>query len=190
MIQTVRHVTHIRACPSRLKQFLSEKKTVQAGQAQWCANKSNGTEKDLIVTQSRSVSSTDPCLIPKSPTCCARLQPRRLASNLRERHREAYTTRPAIQHVSLSRTFFGETTKAVSMAYLKSAWVTELRIGEQVLQLVSGLDAANLVRIPGSENLRDIGIVPGLDVIIARFPSVNVSLNGVTFVADDESVDV
>lgn len=76
------------------------------------------------------------------------------------------------------------------MAYLKSAWVTELRIGEQVLQLVSGLDAANLVRIPGSENLRDIGIVPGLDVIIARFPSVNVSLNGVTFVADDESVDV
>lgn len=76
------------------------------------------------------------------------------------------------------------------MAYLKSAWVTELLIGEQVLQLVSGLDAANLVRIPGSENLRDVGIVPGLDVIIARFPSVNVSLNGVTFIADDESVGV
>lgn len=76
------------------------------------------------------------------------------------------------------------------MAYLKSAWVTELLIGEQVLQLVSGLDAANLVRIPSSENLRDVGIVPWLDVIVARFPSVYVSLNGVTFVTDDESVDV
>lgn len=127
---------------------------------------------------------------PKSPTCCERPQPRRLASNLREHHREACTTRPAIQHVSLSRTFFGETPKAVSVAYLKSARVTELLIGEQVLQLVSGLDTANLIRIPGSENLRDVGIVPGLDVVIARFPSVNVSLNGVTFIADDESVSV
>lgn len=102
----------------------------------------------------------------------------------------ACTTRPAIQHVSLSRTFFGETIKAVSMVYLKSAWVTKLLIGEQVLQLVSGFDAANLVRIPGSENLRDVGIIPGLDVIIDRFPSVNVSLNGVTFIANDETAGV
>lgn len=71
--------------------------------------------------------------------------------------------------------------------YLKTAWAAKVLIGEEVLQLVSGLDAVALVPFSTPEDLGNIGIVPGLDIIVALLPSVDVPLNSVTFVTNDES---
>lgn len=55
------------------------------------------------------------------------------------------------------------------------------------MELISGLDAVSLVTIIGTEDLGNVDMIPGLDIVVRRIPSVNVSLDGVALVADDEA---
>lgn len=65
----------------------------------------------------------------------------------------------------------------------------ESLIGEQLVKFITGLDAVALVAIFGTENLGDIEEVPGLNVIVFRIPTMDVSLNGVTVVANHKPKD-
>lgn len=57
-------------------------------------------------------------------------------------------------------------------------------VGKQLVELITGLDAVALVVILGSEDLGDVRKVPGLNVIVSCIPTVDVSLDGVTLVAN------
>jgi hypothetical protein len=72
------------------------------------------------------------------------------------------------------------------MTYPKLIGRIELLVGKQLVELVTGLDPVSLVVLLGAEGLGNVGEVPGLDVIVLRIPSVDVSLDGVSFVADHE----
>lgn len=99
-----------------------------------------------------------------------------------------YNSTSYSRRVRLS-TPFCETIQPTPKTHLQPAGTTELIIGEEVLQLVPGLDAVALVPSLASENLGDIGIVPRLNIIVARIPPMDVSLDSVTFVTNDESRD-
>ena len=70
---------------------------------------------------------------------------------------------------------------------LKTAWVAELLIRKELVQLVPGLDAASLVAVTSTKYLGNVRKVPGLNVVVAGIPTVDVSLNGVALVANNKS---
>lgn len=72
------------------------------------------------------------------------------------------------------------------MTYPKLVGRTELLVSKQLVELVAGLDPVSLVVLLGAEDLGNVGEVPGLDVVVLRIPSVDVSFDGVSLVADHE----
>jgi hypothetical protein len=60
-------------------------------------------------------------------------------------------------------------------------------IGEQIVELITGFDAVALVVILGSKDLGDVGKVPRLNIIVSGIPTMNVSLDGITFIANHKS---
>lgn len=73
------------------------------------------------------------------------------------------------------------------LTYSKSVRGAEVLVGKQFVEFVTSLDTIPLVSILSTEDLRDAGKVPGLDVIVALVPSVDVALDGVALVADHET---
>jgi hypothetical protein len=65
----------------------------------------------------------------------------------------------------------------------------EVLVSEQLGKFVTSLDTVALVIVLGSEDFGDVGEFPWLDIVVFCVPSVNVSLDGVTFVADNEAGD-
>lgn len=73
------------------------------------------------------------------------------------------------------------------MTYPKFFRGAEVLVGKQLVEFVASLDTVTLVSILSTEDLRNIGKVPGLDVIVTLVPSVDVALDGVALVADHKS---
>lgn len=71
--------------------------------------------------------------------------------------------------------------------YLETLRIAETRVGEQLVQLIPRLDPVTLVAILGTKDLGDIGKVPGLDVVVAGIPAVDVSLDRVALIANHET---
>lgn len=98
-----------------------------------------------------------------------------------ERRREACKAQPAAHCISQVQSSFHISTYAEAVAFIEAG------LGKQLVELISGLDAVSLVAIIGTEDLWNVDMIPGLDVVVLRIPSVNVSLNGVALVTDDEA---
>lgn len=69
------------------------------------------------------------------------------------------------------------------MTYPKFVRSAEVLVGKQRVEFVASLDTVSLVSILSTEDPRDVGKVPGLDVVVALVPSVDVALDGVALVA-------
>lgn len=74
------------------------------------------------------------------------------------------------------------------LSYLEALRVAEALVGKQLVQLIPSLDPVTLVSVLGAKDLGDIGKVPGLDVVVASIPSMDVSLDGVALVADHKAM--
>lgn len=61
-------------------------------------------------------------------------------------------------------------------------------VRKELCELVSGLDSISLVLILYTEYLRHVNKVPFLDVVVALFPAMDISLNGESFVADHKTM--
>lgn len=88
---------------------------------------------------------------------------------------------PLYQHLYCESSQWGTHPKVVG--------IIESLISEQLVKLITGLNAVALVAIFGTENLGNIEEVPGLYVIVFCIPAVDVSLDSVTVVANDKPRD-
>lgn len=65
----------------------------------------------------------------------------------------------------------------------------EVLVSEQLVEFVTGLDTVALVVVLGSENFGNVDKFPRLDVVVTCVPSVDVSLDSVTIVANNKAGD-
>lgn len=98
------------------------------------------------------------------------------------RRREACKARPAAHCISQVHSSFDVSTYAEAVGFIEAG------LSKQLVELISGLDAVSLVAIIGTEDLWNVDMIPRLDIVVRRIPSVNVSLNGVALVTDDKAV--
>lgn len=73
------------------------------------------------------------------------------------------------------------------LAYLQTRCRSKFLVLKKLDHVVFGLDCITLVIIPCSKCHRKALVVPLLDVIVARFPSMDVPFNGISFITDDET---
>jgi hypothetical protein len=72
-------------------------------------------------------------------------------------------------------------------AYLQTRRRSEFFVLKKLDHVVFGLDLITLVILSCSKCHREALVVPLLDVIVARFPSMDVSFNGISFITDDKT---
>lgn len=74
-----------------------------------------------------------------------------------------------------------------SKTHLKIWGIIEVFACKQFGELVAGFDPVTLVLVLRAKRRRQVHKVPFLDVVVTRLPPVDISFNGVSFIADHKA---